>query len=228
MLGPLAMLVIACGPSIEHASGDGSGSSTSSTSSTTSSDDGATTTTPGADESSSTTGSTLDCEAETPGCPEGCRNVSAHHATWDDPHVGLAEDLCVAAGPPVDPESRCVPLSLRARHLSRRSRRRAVARVRRRPAVSAELALDYIANETVDWVLLVEPDGSVRATFDEVLNIACTPAIWQPARICQLADPQVFDDCIAANDSCVQPCTPDLSTLEGWLVDCVDAPASCL
>ncbi len=84
-------------------------------------------------------------------------------------------------------------------------------------------SLEY-TNVRVDHILVVAADGSVRATYDEVFGIVCAVGIWQPARVCQLAEPQVFADCLAT-DGC-EGCYPDPNTLAGWLVDCVDAPAA--
>src|SRR5262245_1384181 len=91
----VAMMLIACNPSSVRLQNDSTGASTGSTTieSSTTADPSATT---GTSVDDTSTGAALDCEAETPGCPEGCKNVSAHVATWDDPHVGPGEDLCIA------------------------------------------------------------------------------------------------------------------------------------
>lgn len=82
-----------------------------------------------------------------------------------------------------------------------------------------------LLNATVDWLLVVELDGSVRATYVELYGFSCTSAIWQPARTCQLAEPQLFDDCIASPAGA--NCEANTSSFAPWLLDCVDAPASC-
>ncbi|HWB80241.1 MAG TPA: hypothetical protein VG755_34985 [Nannocystaceae bacterium] len=86
-----------------------------------------------------------------------------------------------------------------------------------------ELAINGNNNQDAA-VLLVSPDGSVRATVIHEYDLFCAAQLWQPARTCSLADPQLFDDCVT---SCAKDCYPEPTALTPWLVDCVDEPAVC-
>jgi len=89
-----------------------------------------------------------------------------------------------------------------------------------------EFSFDY-PNQLVSWRLVVDGNGDAQATYVHLFDIACATGIWQPARACRLADPQVFTDCLVVEGSCIEICFPDQFSLTGWLVDCVDMPASC-
>lgn len=97
------VLVVGCGPTVAADTSDGTSDGTSSTSlATTATSDGtASTTSTNASDAIDSSGTAVDCEASTPNCADGCTIVSAHFATWDDPHVGNIEHICVAEGPPV-------------------------------------------------------------------------------------------------------------------------------
>jgi hypothetical protein len=294
------VLVAACGPRVDPdaASGSGEGSSTSTSSATASTTLAAETvaSATGVDTSSgapATTGAPASCEASTPNCADGCTIVSAHFATWDDPHVGGTEHVCVAEGPPVgeyrstwwamiDGELRIItstpeclndhppqqlpvewsecagmddePAACRylcaqdvcpgevdvatlrscaieepcgdAWFICGRTTDCLMAALRDR--MPGRYAYNPgILNGDIEWVLVVEPDGGVRATYDETFGIGCATGLWQPARRCRLADPQLFDACMTTG-RCPAACEPNPYTLDPWLVDCVDEPAICV
>lgn len=101
----VGVLLLACGPRVpdDEATESTASTSTASTTSSTAAAESSTGTTV-VDTSGGTTdvtGESVDCEASTPNCADGCTVVSAHFATWDDPRVRGIEHICVAAGPPV-------------------------------------------------------------------------------------------------------------------------------
>ena len=286
----VVVLLVGCGPTVAADTGDGTSSTSLATTAT--SDGTASTTSTAASDAIDSSGGAVDCEAS-PICTAGCTLVSAHVATWDDPHVGSTEYVCVAEGPPVadyrstwwamvddglriitstpeclfdhPPEripiewSECVgtddepaacrylcahdvcPGEVDVETLRGCSVDEPCGNVLL-PGACAEGSLGCFFtalrdrtpgryelriagnNSDVSWVLLVEADGTVRATVIDEYEIFCAAGLWQPARTCSLADPQVFDDCL---QTCSEGCYPETSALLGWLVDCVDEPAIC-
>lgn len=99
-------------------------------------------------------------------------------------------------------------------------------RLRDRTPGRYELTFAY-PNSWFDWVLVVEAGGHVRATSVQSYDSFCTTGIWSPAVTCMLAEPQVFDECLALTKGCADACFPGQSTLAGWLLDCTLEPASC-
>lgn len=69
-----------------------------------------------------------------------------------------------------------------------------------------------------------KPTAPCEPPFIDEYEILCAAGLWQSARTCSLADPQVFDDCL---QTCTKDCYPETSVLAPWLVDCVDEPAVC-
>jgi hypothetical protein len=285
----IIVLLGGCGPRVRGGDGSSGSSSTAVDASASATDASST----NLDTSSDVTGAPIDCEASTPDCAAGCNLVSAHFATWDDPHVGTTALVCVADGPALDsyrstwwamidgelriitstPEclfdhpptqvpvawTECAgtpdePAACRylcahdvcpgevdlatlqscaiaepcggdSAGVCSDTSDCFMAALRDRTPGRYPYKISY-PNSEVDWLLVVESDGDVRATYDEQYAMLCAPALWQPARRCRLADPQAFDDCMSTG-TCTIACELDTRTLDPWLVDCVDEPAVC-
>ena len=93
------------------------------------------------------------------------------------------------------------------------------------------LGVHPFKKSVTQWVIVVDDDGAVRATYNDGYDLQCTSALtemWHPTIACELGDPQLFDECLALDSLCQsETCWPPDDTLAGWLVDCVDVAPSC-
>lgn len=149
----------------------------------------------------------------TPDEPAACRYLCAQDVCPGEVDMATLQD-CVTAAPCADTTGVCMPGT---DCLMGALRDRTPGRYRFRP---------LLANGEIEWLLVVEADGDVRATYIETFGIVCAAALWQPARTCRLAEPQLFDAC-SSTGSCAPSCDVNLYTLEPGLVECVDEPAAC-
>ena len=85
--------------------------------------------------------------------------------------------------------------------------------------------------QPTQWLVVVADTGDVQATRRDGWQSACDAPLdgmWSPAQSCTLADPQVFDDCLAGEDPCAfESCPGPDDVVRALLVDCIDMPASC-
>jgi hypothetical protein len=88
----------------------------------------------------------------------------------------------------------------------------------------------YPGWQATDWVVVVDATGAVQATNDHGSQGECTSpltGIWGAAQSCELADPQVFDELLAADDPCAPLGAPSEELLEAAFVGCIETPAIC-
>jgi hypothetical protein len=84
-------------------------------------------------------------------------------------------------------------------------------------------------NDSTTFRLLVAADGTVQVLRDMLHLTGCPSALnglWRPARHCTLASPDFFAGCLRDGFISFDCPTGDF-TLDGWIVDCVDAPLVC-
>jgi hypothetical protein len=94
----------------------------------------------------------------------------------------------------------------------------------RRPGLY-EPRFDYV-NDGTDWLLLVSEEGTAQALSRSWGGFPCPTSLhgtWTHSRSCELASSEYFAECESSPDSC----TPSATSLDPWLVDCVDVPATC-